>query len=53
MERVDRVAAHVDGDTACGDIGNNTDDRCRLARAQFDATDDAVPVSLRLIGDAM
>ena len=53
VERVDGVAAHVDGDTACGNIGNNTDDRCRLARAQFDASDDAVPVALRLVGHAM
>ena len=53
VERVDGVAAHVDDDTACGNIGNDTDGRCRLARAQFDAPDDAVPVALRLVGHAV
>ena len=43
----------MDGDAACSDIGNDPDCWSCFTRLQFDASDDTIPVALRLVGDAM
>ena len=43
----------MDDDAAGSNIGNNTDSGSCFTRLQFDASDDTIPVALRLVGHAM